>query len=489
MVSRISEFVCVVGLRAGCLVAARDTAMPGGAVLGHSHALGIAIGLALLGASPSAVADFQVVGYVPDYRFSSIDWDGAVQRTTHLVLFSLEPTADGKLEGLGRLSILSYPTSNLMQALQRASTAAPNVLVAIGGAGRSTHFPALAAAPKARKRLAGQVVKLMKKFPVVAGIDFDWEVPADSEQWRDFGKLAKEVRAAVSREIEVGSGRRALLTMTYHPLTQAVPAFAAMKSKASGTPFVDLFDLCHVMAYFQLDAQKRHSTQLLAKTAIQEWLDAGLPPGRLTLGLPFFGVDRDTTEPSAWSDIAKAQPSLKTRTSADETEGGVYFNNAETLAKKIRYAHRQGLAGVMIWELGHDTASSDAAGGSLLRHVHQAVLQARSQRSQRPSASRSSSEERASTKSSARGSYFSQIPWTVDTLIAVLAGHLGFYFFIQAVFFATPVHKRAPRCDAGVCQPHERDNGEPLEQAQQPPPERAPRPDEDGAAADGEAAE
>ncbi|CAK8999484.1 unnamed protein product [Durusdinium trenchii] len=41
------------------------------------------------------VCAIAVVGYVPDYRFNSIDWRKAVARTTHLILFSVEPKVDG----------------------------------------------------------------------------------------------------------------------------------------------------------------------------------------------------------------------------------------------------------------------------------------------------------------------------------------------------------------------------------------------------------
>merc|ERR1739845_301115 len=47
----------------------------------------------------------------------------------------------------------------------------------------------------------------------------------------------------------------------------------------------------------------------------------------------------------------------------------MYFNNANTLAKKVRFALKSGLGGVMIWELGQDTHASHHDQGSLLRTV------------------------------------------------------------------------------------------------------------------------
>eukprot|EP00971_Amphidinium_carterae_P121566 2407487-Amphidinium_carterae.1 len=44
------------------------------------------------------VACLDVVGYLPEYRFSSVDWDGLVRSVSHLVLFSLEPSALGEVD-------------------------------------------------------------------------------------------------------------------------------------------------------------------------------------------------------------------------------------------------------------------------------------------------------------------------------------------------------------------------------------------------------
>ncbi|HPA42262.1 MAG TPA: hypothetical protein PKV69_09635, partial [Candidatus Hydrogenedentes bacterium] len=40
---------------------------------------------------------------------------------------------------------------------------------------------------------------------------------------------------------------------------------------------------------------------------------------------------------------------------AQDEVGGFYFNNADTLRRKTRYALEERLAGVMIWELSMDT--------------------------------------------------------------------------------------------------------------------------------------
>lgn len=302
-----------------------------------------------------------VFGYIPEYRFSGLDWHGVVRSTSHLVLFSAQPTAEGDLDGLDRLSVALRVGSALRTALDQQGEAAPKVLVAIGGAGRSQHFAAAAGSSKTRKRLAKVLAKFFAKFPFLSGVDLDWETPQSSHQWRDLGRLAKEIRSTLS---EV---KGLLITTTYHPRSGAVNAFSGLKGKKSETSFVDLFDFCHAMAYSLYDNERRHSSPKLDGQAIEEWMMAGLPMPRLTLGLPFFGVSRRTGEAKTYSQILDQEPSLTDRPGTDESKDGDYFINARSMAQKVRVAAENGLGGVMVWELGQDKAVS--SGSSLLEHV------------------------------------------------------------------------------------------------------------------------
>merc|ERR1711884_427173 len=82
--------------------------------------------------------------------------------------------------------------------------------------------------------------------------------------------------------------------------------------------------------------------------------------------MPFFGINRKTGEPVAYWDLLKGEPGLVQKTAQDESHG-VYFNNGETLRKKVEFALKENLGGVMIWEIGQDVSSRDP--GSLLAHV------------------------------------------------------------------------------------------------------------------------
>lgn len=404
-------------------------------------ALGLVFSFAFLS---RLVESFEVFGYIPEYRFPGADWDGIVERTTHLLLFSAEPTADGDIAEMDRFWLLRKPGSGLRKALKKAGDAAPKILLSIGGAGRSEHFPQVANNKKARHKFARRIVKVMVENPVLAGVDLDWEAPQSADQWRDYAKLVAEIRAAFNSSTLV----EPMLTMSYHPTggdkAGAVGALGTLKSKETGIPFALHFDYCHAMAYSLYDQEKRHSTQRLAKLTVDEWAKAKLPLGRLTLGLPFYGISRISGQPDTYGSILDREPDLKYKLNVDEsTNGSFYFNNAETLAKKVRYAAKRKLGGVMIWELGQDKAASNPTGGSLLRHVWSAVEEVLAN----STAGASRRAARAAAKQHSIG-FLGELldfnPFTEENIIAGLSGLIGVYMFFKAVLWNVPVRERAP---------------------------------------------
>eukprot|EP00933_Yihiella_yeosuensis_P037183 TRINITY_DN3105_c2_g1_i1.p1 TRINITY_DN3105_c2_g1~~TRINITY_DN3105_c2_g1_i1.p1 ORF type:complete len:390 (-),score=68.52 TRINITY_DN3105_c2_g1_i1:104-1273(-) len=314
-----------------------------------------------LAAMPKGILSFVVVGYVPEYRFQVINWKHIVRSTTHLNIFSVQPTEDGDLNVGNVKQILGGST--LTSALNDIEgSPKPKILLTVGGAGRSQAFPKVASRGKYRKKLARTLAGLFETFPVLDGVDFDWEAPTTLDQWRDFAKLVQEVRNALSN---VRKSRATLITMAYHARTGAVAAFSQIQG-ASGKSFVDLFDFCHSMAYSQFDSMRRHSSPPLDQAAIDEWVSSGLPANKLTLGVPFFGVSQDT-RPITFGELAQYEPGLLDNPGTDRAQDGSFFVGGKSLAAKVNYAAEKGIAGVMIWELGQDRFTID--GGFLLGYI------------------------------------------------------------------------------------------------------------------------
>lgn len=79
---------------------------------------------------------FNVVGYLPEWRYEGFDFDNAAKKLTHLILFSLEPSATGEILALDRL-----PRNKLLlDARGSFKKAQKKLMVGFGGNGRSAGF-------------------------------------------------------------------------------------------------------------------------------------------------------------------------------------------------------------------------------------------------------------------------------------------------------------------------------------------------------------
>jgi chitinase len=125
----------------------------------------------------------------------------------------------------------------------------------------------------------------------------------------------------------------------------------------------DAVDAVQAMAY---DHDDRHATLDGAKADVEKLLAAGAPPGKLVLGLPFYGRHRtDRQRAMTYGEVVKK---WKPTPDQDEHEG-IYFNGPTTICRKTEYAVKKKLAGVMMWELGQDATGEDSLLDVIVRSV------------------------------------------------------------------------------------------------------------------------
>jgi len=135
-------------------------------------ALAISAPLAQSRASQELHAQGVVAGYLPEYRWY-VDVESAVACClTDLILFSVQPLASGTLDAHW------INPANFARA-RAAADAVPgrvvNVLLSVGGAGRSGGFAAACASKGGRRKLVKSLVALLDAH-ALDGLDFDWEV-------------------------------------------------------------------------------------------------------------------------------------------------------------------------------------------------------------------------------------------------------------------------------------------------------------------------
>ena len=291
---------------------------------------------AVFAATPPQADDFVVAGYLPDYRLAGYDLDRAAG-VTDLILFSAEPTAAGGLD-LSRLENAPWGEIAAWKTRRRV-----RVLLAVGGWGRGEHFAAAAGSAETRAAFAAAAVAVCLERRL-DGIDLDWEHPRGDRQAEDYAALVRDVAAAFGP----------------HGLLVSVTVAPAQSHPAGGFAAADRVQ---VMAY---DRAGRHATFAGAEASVAALREAGVPAGKLVLGLPFYGrgvADRRRT--ATYADLCAAGVP-----DGDEADG-LFFNGPATIRRKVAFAREAGLAGVMVWELGQDAVGADA----LLRVVAEAAGQ------------------------------------------------------------------------------------------------------------------
>jgi GH18 family chitinase len=292
--------------------------------------------------SITTTADFAVVAYLPEWRFEGANWDTISQHVSHLILFSLEMSANGIITAKDRL-----PRPELLQEAKAAAEKhGTHLLICFGGNGRSHGFSAMTRNPDYRKRFIKSLVKLMKDYGF-HGVDYNWEYPGYhfgkgylpqeeiEADYKGLGDLMKETKAAFARR-----GKGDIITFAYYPdgrQEELIKKYGLAEHAA----------LMHMMSYDQTDGH--HSTLEFGKKAVALGVRS-LPPHQLTMGLPFYG--RTPNEWVTYEDIVQKNHPLDPET--DEVGGKLGFNGVNTIVTKTRHAIQQKLGGVMIWEVGQD---------------------------------------------------------------------------------------------------------------------------------------
>lgn len=121
---------------------------------------------------------------------------------------------------------------------------------------------------------------------------------------------------------------------------------------------IEALDCITVMAYDLFDDFGYHSSFTTAHTAVEQFLSAGYPADKLTLGLAFYS--RPIDEGLYWhsyKDYYEQMGKYKNTATVniDGKETICYFNSAQLIEDKTTFAVQSGLGGVMIWHFNCDT--------------------------------------------------------------------------------------------------------------------------------------
>ena len=278
----------------------------------------------VVGTAPDPV----LAAYLPSWRYETAP-EASFGMVTDVLYFSIEPDAEGGLDWND-----SDP-AHLVDLKAKKQKYGFRTYICVGGWERSEHFPAVAADEALRAKFVAELVKFADEYDL-DGVDLDWEHPQNEKEGMDYAVLIKELKEAL--------GSKRLVTAAKAGW-QEMPE-AGWKA----------LDRLHLMAY---DHGGEHSTYAKAVGDVESVVSKGMPKSKIALGVPFYG--RHVTERDART---AAELFSEVKPGKTDLVDGYAFNNLHTLGRKVEYAKKEGLAGIMVWELAQDREDS-----LLMRHL------------------------------------------------------------------------------------------------------------------------
>jgi len=234
------------------------------------------------------------------------------------------------------------------------------VLLSIGGWG-SGKFSEMAAASLNRKKFAEDCSRVVREFNL-DGIDIDWEYPASdaakisssTDDTYNYSLMMKDIRNQI--------GTNKLLTLA----SSADAKYIDFKAIASTVDFVNImaYDMANPPFHHAGLYKSKFTSGLSVDEAVTAHVNAGIPIGKLVLGIPFYGHGRNGVVSyidyreivklrelrEIWDDDAKAAYKEN-----DKGDFVLTFETPQSINVKCKYLIKRGMLGAMYWDYGADT--------------------------------------------------------------------------------------------------------------------------------------
>ncbi len=330
-----------------------------------------------------------------------------VEKLTH-INYAFANVVDGLVtsgEGLAERDSMNFLKLHSLKSRN------PNlkILVSIGGWTWSKGFSDAALTVESRKKLTKSGIDFLIKHQL-DGLDFDWEYPAlqgdnnvvRAEDRENFVAMLKSFREALD-SLGAIHGKHYLSTIA----SGGFRKYLEVNDLRSAQQYLDLINIMSYDLFGPGDDTTGHHANLYrgnpatmpankkeraAQSAVEAHIEFGVPAEKIVLGIPFYGKrwkevppeNHGLNQPGTWDrtlsqdkiQVLMADPAYQiywdevSKNSflyAPEKKEWVTFESPRSIAEKIDYVNRLGLAGVMFWELSEDPS------GSLLDSIHENI--------------------------------------------------------------------------------------------------------------------
>ena len=258
-----------------------------------------------------------------------------------------------------------------------------------GGASSPYTFSKMAGDPDNRAAFINSTIDVARKYGF-DGLDLDWEFPTNPQDMSNLAILYSEWHAAVKKEAHYSGQYKLLLSSAVYfasdfflsDVPRSYPADAIKKYVDFVSPMC--FDYhgswdtsvtgAHALLY---DKASNISTSY----GISSWIEAGVPPEKLVMGLPLYGRTWELKDQNkhgigdpavgtgpgdgimAYTNIVDFNSEKGATVVYDEETVSTYsyagtnwigYDGPISTENKVKFAWEQGLGGYFLWALGDD---------------------------------------------------------------------------------------------------------------------------------------
>jgi GH18 family chitinase len=293
-----------------------------------------------VGSSPETI-----VGYFPDYEYSSKWTSVNLSGLTEVDYFSIVANDDGTLP---TTSMSGDSFSQLQKIVTTAHAMTPRVAVSIV-VDWHTDYQTIAQSPAATATFVSSLISFCSTYNL-DGIDLDYEPGTlTTAQMDAYGNLL----AALHNQ----TAAHALVLSCAVQVSQMIIPQAYIAD-------VDRFNVMDYELDYNSSAPYSQSI-----TYLNDWANYGVPKSKLLMGVAFYGRSGTSwanttalTYGSIISEYAAANGGAYPAADLDSVtiNGTTWgYNGITTLQEKAQYVQQNGYGGMMIWELGQDSFAND----------------------------------------------------------------------------------------------------------------------------------
>ncbi|MDQ6476821.1 glycoside hydrolase family 18 protein [Dyadobacter sp. LHD-138] len=356
---------------------------------------GVALGASVMScggkeSEKSAVTEAKpvIIGYVGGFHGLVNTDEIAANKLTH-INYAFVNVQDGKAFLTNeKTDSTNFRKLNLLKKINPDL----KILISIGGWAWSENFSDAVLTDSSRLEFAKSSVDIIRKYKL-DGVDIDWEYPAmPGEEGNVYRPEDKEnftlMFEAIRKELDVlekEDGQKKLLTTAVAGWEEFIP-HSEMGKAQQYLDFVnlmtyDLFSGDTTVHHAGLYATDKFKTRKSADNGVKAYMNAGVPAGKIVLGIPFYGrsftLGKDSKTILGQMSVAKAyidgygyiKDSLVNKKGykeyRDEVAKAPYLYNEKTrvfigyddeksVNEKCKYVLANKLGGVMFWEYNSD---------------------------------------------------------------------------------------------------------------------------------------